>query len=707
MLMTPSNKAPAAALAASFATLLSVGAGLAALGAGPAWAEDVASFPSNDDLRHVHALADPRLAPDGQRVLIQIADTTADGGRTHLWLVDAVRNESRQLTWSPAADKRGEFHGRWLGQGGSVLFLAKRTERVQLFCLPMNGGEAHAYEPSIVPPVDASAAANAIPPKKKDDSAASPEPLPLEIDDFAAAPDGRAIAIVAPDPETAGEKKQKEEKADAVAVDRDLHRKRVYLMDPATGKPTLIALDGDVKRVFWSAQSDRLIVLTEGPNNAGDLGPDTAAWLVPVAAPPSATPGRATRINELPPTIEEGSWSADGSRFFYRAQAANDAPPGYGDLYVLNMATHATSNLTAEYTGSVDGGMPIAAGNDVIEGVELGVRRTYVRIHDGKVVPIMFDDQATQLDSNAKHTAWVWLAQSGAQPPVLRYARQLNGAARVLNTPALLPRAWPPAVAHIVHWSNEGFNLEGMLFLPTQASAGKVALIVDVHGGPTGVWSDNFYPLTQFLLGHGWAVFRPNPRGSTGYGAPFAAANKNDLGGGDYRDIMSGVDNVLAQFPLDPDKLVLMGYSYGGEMAGFVEGKTDRFKGVISGAPVIDQESEYGTESESWYDRWFYGKPWENADAAWRQSPLANVAHATSPFLLIQGEADSTDPLGQSQEMYRALRQAGVRVQMVQYPREDHGPLARGYLGFPTQEPWHGFDVRQRLVEFIDGVLTK
>jgi dipeptidyl aminopeptidase/acylaminoacyl peptidase len=122
---------------------------------------------------------------------------------------------------------------------------------------------------------------------------------------------------------------------------------------------------------------------------------------------------------------------------------------------------------------------------------------------------------------------------------------------------------------------------------------------------------------------------------------------------------------------------------------------------------VIDQESEYGTEADSWYDRWFYGKPWDNAEAAWRQSPLAYVGHAKTPFLLIQGETDVTDPLGQSQEMYRALRQVGVHVEMVQYPREGHPPLSMGMRGFPTQEPWHGFDVRQHIVKFIDAALAK
>src|SRR6185369_3728771 len=144
-------------------------------------------------------------------------------------------------------------------------------------------------------------------------------------------------------------------------------------------------------------------------------------------------------------------------------------------------------------------------------------------------------------------------------------------------------------------------------------------------------------PIVPFLVGHGWAVFHPNPRGSTGYGVAFAAANKNDLGGGDYRDIMTGV----------------------------VAGKTNRFKAIISGAPVINQLSEYGTEDNSWYDRWWYGKPWVNFEAAWRQSPLAYAANVKTPFLLLQGDSDVTDPLGQSQEMYRALRQEGVHVEMM------------------------------------------
>jgi dipeptidyl aminopeptidase/acylaminoacyl peptidase len=293
------------------------------------------------------------------------------------------------------------------------------------------------------------------------------------------------------------------------------------------------------------------------------------------------------------------------------------------------------------------------------------------------------------------------------QPRALYYATALDQPARVVATPKLTPENSRAAESKIIHWQSERLNIEGLLYLPPQAGNQKVPLIVDVHGGPTGAWQDGYDPFVNYLVGQGWAVLRPNVRGSTNYGAAFAAANKNDLGGGDYRDLIAGVDYVLKNYPIDPARLGLYGYSYGGEMAGFVEGKTDRFKAIVSGAPVIDQYSEYGTENGSWYDRWFFGKPWEQVADAWRQSPMAGASHAKTPFLLLQGEADKTDPLGQSQEMYRALRQMNVPVELVVYPREDHGPLSRGIVGQPVPEPWHGFDARKRIVEFFEKAFSE
>jgi dipeptidyl aminopeptidase/acylaminoacyl peptidase len=637
--------------------------------------------------------------------LAQIGDTTADGGRTHLWLIDVAANTARQLTWSAEGDRRGERNGRWLGDG-SVLFLAKRGERTQLFRLPMAGGEAHAYDLKVVPAVDGSTAADAIPPAKSDqkaDAKAEPEALPVEPDAYEPAPDGRTIAIVAADPETAGEKSQKDSKADAVRVDHDPHGKRLYLLDAESGKLTSVGVGPDVNTIAWSKQSDQFIALTDAPNNAGDLAASTTAWWVR-----TSDPAHPTQIKEIPATTGSVSWSEEGARVYFLADSARDAPPGYLDLYEMALTDHSVRDLSRDFSGSIAVERPLAVGGDVIQNVQQGFHRSYLRWHNGQPTSINLGSSVvTGLSSDARHQAWVWLGQSGTQPATLYYAKHLGEAPRALNTPAMLPATWPPAVMHSVQWTNEGLTIEGMLYLPATLPAGRIALLVDVHGGPTGAWQDNFDSLTPYFLAQGWAVLHPNPRGSTGYGVAFAAANKDDLGGADYRDIMAGVDAVIAHYPIDPNKLALMGYSYGGEMAGFVEGKTDRFKAIVSGAPVIDQHSEYGTEDESRYDRWFYGKPWDHADAAWRQSPLSGVPHAKTPFMLIQGEADTIDPLGQSQEMYRALRQQGVQVELIQYPRENHGPLAQGLHGQPSPEPWHGFDARQRIVAFIKGAFDR
>lgn len=662
---------------------------------------DDAHFPSNEDLRHVRAMAQPHLSPDGRSVLIQVTDSTADGAKSHLWLVDIKQNTARQLTWSTPQDKRGEYAGRWMPDGNSLLFLAHRGDHTQLYRLPMEAGEARPYDLKIVPPVDASTLPDAIPPRK-DSTPAKSEPIAVDVENYAPSPDGKLIAVLARDPETPGEKKQHDDKADAVWVNHEQHGSRLYFLNPDDEKLTPVAIPPDVHGIAWSQQGDRLIAVAEGMNDAGDLAPADNAWMVTVS-----DPAHPSQIKELPATIQGGVWSKDAKSYYFLAQAEKDAPPGYHDLYMFTFADNGIKNLSANLDGTIGHALPIAVGDKVLAEAQTGMQITFLRIDDGKNdmvsrEPIKFNTPVVgQLNTNARQDGWVWLGASSTQPMTLFYAEKLGREPKVLNTPALLPTNWPKVPSQLVQWKNEGLSIEGLLYLPPQASSQKVPLIVDVHGGPTGAFEDGYYPFIELLVGQGWAVLRPNPRGSTGYGTAFAAANKNDLGGADYHDIMTGVDAVIAKYAIDPNKLGLMGYSYGGEMAAFVEGKTDRFKAIISGAPVIDQHSEYGTESGSYYDRWFYGKPWEHASDAWRQSPLADAGHAKTPFLLLQGEEDKTDPLGQSQEMYRALRQVGVPVEMVEYPREDHGPLAGGIFGNPSPEPWHGYDGRQRILKFF------
>jgi dipeptidyl aminopeptidase/acylaminoacyl peptidase len=688
-------------------------------------------FPSNEDLRHIKAFSSPLLSRDGKQILFTVTHATADGAGSHLWIVPtpgAGTDKARQLTFSPPADKRGEHDAHWAPDSAAVFFLAKRGDYTQLFRLDLRGGEASPYDLKTIPLVDVSKDRDAINPPPKPESSdkkeaetkddkkpaeSKPESQPLDVSGFAISEDGKYLALWAHDPETPGEKKQKEAKIDASWVNHERHLTRLYL---AALKPDG-SIEGDLKTVdvphdvhhaAWSPVADKLLVFTEAPNDASDLGPAGGAWIVDASAP-----AKPTKLESVPATVGGGSWNSDGSSIVFAAATPDDAPPGYDDLYALAPATATAKpvDLTRGFAGQLRGqGLYFSSSSELIAPASVGTRNSVVRVRlDARAQPRPIDLGAavvSGLNTNRKQTGWVWLADSGGHPMQLCYAAKLGDPCTAVSTPDLAPDHFRTVEPQLAHWKSGTFTVEGLLYLPPGAGTDKVPLIVDVHGGPFGAWENRSDPFADFLVGHGWAVLRPNPRGSSNYGVAFAAANKNDLGGGDYKDVIAGVDYVLAHYPIDPALLALMGYSYGGEMAGFVEGKTDRFKAIISGAPVIDQFSEYGTEGGSWYDRWYFGKPWEHISDAWRQSPLAGASHAKTPFMLIQGESDTTDPLGQAQEMYRALRQEGAPVQLVTYPRENHGPLAIGMLGHPSPEPWHGFDARQRIVSFVEAAFS-
>jgi dipeptidyl aminopeptidase/acylaminoacyl peptidase len=266
----------------------------------------------------------------------------------------------------------------------------------------------------------------------------------------------------------------------------------------------------------------------------------------------------------------------------------------------------------------------------------------------------------------------------------------------------LQPAEWKPLQGDRLEWVSDGHAIDGLLYVPDSASADKrVPLVVDVHGGPAGRFEDSDYPLVRLLLAEGWAVLHVNPRGSFGYGTDFLASIQDDLGGADYRDIMAGVDAALARAPIDKERLALIGFSYGATIASFALGRTDRFKALVAAAPVVNQISEYGTENSSWYDRWYFGQPWRRLEAAWRQSPLSVVATARTPLLLLHGENDPVNPLGQSLELYRALRQEGSPVELLLFPRESHYELGRNFHGYPSVEPHHGVALRQRVLDFL------
>jgi dipeptidyl aminopeptidase/acylaminoacyl peptidase len=222
--------------------------------------------------------------------------------------------------------------------------------------------------------------------------------------------------------------------------------------------------------------------------------------------------------------------------------------------------------------------------------------------------------------------------------------------------------------------SFDGRSIEGALLLPSgQRPAAPTRTVILIHGGPTGAWRDTYETWGQLLAAHGFAVFYPNVRGSTGYGHDFMVLNRGDWGGGDFKDVMAGVDWLVKERIADPEKLGIAGWSYGGYMASWAITQTTRFKAAITGAGMSDLAMEFGTEDGPAYDEWFYGLPYEKPDGFRKSSPLTYITNAKTPTLILQGEDDVVDPLGQSTALYRALKRYGVECELVQYPREGHG----------------------------------
>ena len=232
------------------------------------------------------------------------------------------------------------------------------------------------------------------------------------------------------------------------------------------------------------------------------------------------------------------------------------------------------------------------------------------------------------------------------------------------------------AESEIIKWhSSDGLEIEGILLLPANYQSGtRLPLLLHVHGGPAGAFTNSFRSSYHVWSGLGYAQLLPNVRGSSGYGDELLQGNYQDIGGGDYQDLMTGVNHVVEAGYADPSQLGIRGWSYGGILGGWTITQTDRFKGASLGAMVSDWASEYAPGFNHDVHLWYIGgTPWDNPDE-WRQkSPLTHVANVTTPTLLMHGINDRTDTEPQSMMFFTAIRDQGKTARYIKFPREPHG----------------------------------
>ncbi len=587
---------------------------------------------------NIHFLSDLQLAPDGSRLAFVVSEAPKGDKRLqHIWVYDKKSNSARQFTYSA----KSETSPRWSPDGKRLGFLSNRGgDEQQIYVMNSGGGEAAA--------------------RTKGKSS---------IKDFAWSKDGKYFAYIGPDAKTEEEEKKEKDKNDAHAADKDEKHPRLWLVPVDSGDVKAITpASWEIKELAWMPGGESIVVAaTDHPES--DQNTDRI-FSVDVSngdmKPLSAPRGPFGKITISP----------DGKTIGFIG-AREDGPSPH-DLMLLPVGNSAARNLTGlnldrqifDYKWMGDEGLLAIAA----DGFHTRLKKIALR---GSVSEVAVGASANPSAIAAANDGEIFfVSQTATHPQELFVWRQESGPEKLTHINDAWKQYALAAPEFYKYKSFDGVEIEAALLKPPGYDAKKkLPLIALIHGGPTGAWEDTVDTWGQLLAARGYAVFYPNIRGSIGYGQKFIEMNRGDWGGADFKDVMAGVDDLVARGIADPEKLGIGGWSYGGYMAEWAITQTTRFKAAVSGAGLSNLISEYGTEEGPSYDEWFYGVPYEPEKVAGflNSSPFVHLKNARTPTLILQGEADTVDPVGQSMELYRGLKRYGVETELVLYPREPHG----------------------------------
>jgi dipeptidyl aminopeptidase/acylaminoacyl peptidase len=273
---------------------------------------------------------------------------------------------------------------------------------------------------------------------------------------------------------------------------------------------------------------------------------------------------------------------------------------------------------------------------------------------------------------------------------------------QLTNNNAGLQANWGKAES--IEWTNEGSNIQGWLVPPSKIEAGKkYPMVVLIHGGPSGVttsdWPASFgmsRAIIAALSMRGYYVLLPNPRGSYGQGEDFTRANVQDFGGGDLRDDLAGVDAAIKKCPIDPNRLGVTGWSYGGFMTMWAVTQTNRFHASVAGAGIANWQSYYGQNLiGQWMIPFFGASVYDDPAVYEKSSPIRFIKNVRTPTLVIAGERDAECPASQSYEFWKALKTLDVPTKLIIYPGEGHMFI----------DPKHQIDRLEQTVAWFDQYL--
>jgi dipeptidyl aminopeptidase/acylaminoacyl peptidase len=606
----------------------------------------------------------PVISPDGCWVayVVDPVGRRAERRLCAIWLAAADGGAPPgKLTAGMAAD----FGPRWAPDSASVFFLSDRTGSAQLHRIWVGGGEAEVLTD-----------------------------WHGEISDAWPLADGRLVAVVATDEPTEEDKRRRAERDDAIVWGQQLRRSRLRVLDLATGELRTVDGLGDrhVVELAPRPEGSALAVISWA---SPEKDPGAVTNELHVVDPETGTVHDLGRIG--PRARSPVWWQADGG-WHLAYLARPEAFGGYGGYGVYDVPVTAAAavhrDLTEGMTVSPAGLAQVADGPPLAlfaDGLDTAICRLDPGLRRFRCLP----GRAGLVDSLTASRSGELVAAlaTTSYEPVNVHAGPPGGPlVRLSDTqPALRAIRWGTQ-ERLSYQASDGLGLDGLLILPPRRSRadGPFPLITWVNGGPLSRYADRFLlgprPPGQWLAAAGYAVFLPNPRGGAGHGSDFAAAVVRSaggiVGGADWSDIVSGIDLLIAEGVADPGRLGIAGASYGGFMAAWAIGQTDRFKAAMMIAGISDWGTLLATSELGTMDAALGGScGWEGTGPHPHDqvSPISFASKVRTPVLIVHGENDTNVPAGQAIYFHRALRRFGVEHELVIYPREGHGFVERNH----------------------------
>ena len=387
-----------------------------------------------------------------------------------------------------------------------------------------------------------------------------------------------------------------------------------------------------------------------------------------------------TRLTDNRAPESDVRWAPDGKSFAYKAPDDREWELANEKLWIMDAGSREYRVVSDRFDGNIgdyfwapDGGSLRFTGLQRTDAnlFEVDVTTKHVR-------QLTAVEGAMSVSSfSADHSRYVYSFEDFDTPADL-YVASLDGGepVRLTDLDPWVEDELLLAAGRVIRWkSSDGLEIEGLLHLPADHQEGsRLPLMLHIHGGPAGVFRNRFDPDYHVYAGLGYVSLSPNVRGSSGYDDDLLRGNMRDIGGGDYQDLMTGVDHAIERGYADPDRLALRGWSYGGILGGWTVTQTNRFKAASVGAMVSDWTSEYGPGFNHDVRLWYIGgTPWENPEGYRQRSGLTHVANVKTPTIIFHGMKDRTDTEPQSMMFYAALKDQGREVRYLRFPREPHG----------------------------------